>query len=629
MSASAEQGALAPKSSPRSNPHAHAGRKLVGGASTGGKLHDNGGSPKTTEKKPKRGAQTMEELDRRVEADALALINMKREIIEAQRLEIVKSQKTCMELKKEHDALFIATNMKERELAGILDKVKTLQVVDRDVKAASNETHEMCRVLQAQIDQTEENMAAEQRTMKMQIVMANRLEAEISECRIESGTTLHRLEQIKHELAGTEATLVLSRQELGDREQKIAQMKTSTVAREKDRKGRIKMMESIIEAGESSYAKLQSMTMESAKNSPNNKRKGHGTMNSTGYATKRALADDAENAEPFDPSLDIESPQKQAKRLTVQQVRDLVDRYNTRESRLEKLEKLESDLKDGVAAQKAKKLDVTQTLEETAAKLKLLASSRQVYQEVDLKDANLASARKECDECRDRDYRLRVNLESLKRSIPRFLTKLTKTPHPVPGLDELAEVVQKLEDEILKLFKEISTAMLKEATPADLLAMQSQSQVGGTAETSSEIARLQKLPGFSRLQKQLYVNMMGAKVDVSMQNVRVIANEARKAADLGLTSNRKNAYDTTNGHSRRFASSSASVDTVDPNDDEGSPGAAPGEAITNKSSSLDRETIKKISKLVIERDGKGKAPPTAREVVVKKAAYKPKFVNIA
>lgn len=54
-----------------------------------------------------------------------------------------------------------------------------------------------------------------------------------------------------------------------------------------------------------------------------------------------------------------------------------------------------------------------------------------------MKDAALAAARKECEECKDREARLRNSMESLKRAFPRLLTKVTREVHPVPSFEQV------------------------------------------------------------------------------------------------------------------------------------------------------------------------------------------------
>jgi predicted RNase H-like nuclease (RuvC/YqgF family) len=130
--------------------------------------------------------------------------------------------------------------------------------------------------------------------------------------------------------------------------------------------------------------------------------------------------------------LDGSDLQVVAKRMSVAQVREVLQRYSSQSSRMEKLHQLDADLRNNIAMQHRKKQELSEQLAQAVFKIQQLASSRQIYQEVDLKDSALAATSKECDECKDRDFRLRLNIESLKQSIPRFLTKVTKVVHPKP-----------------------------------------------------------------------------------------------------------------------------------------------------------------------------------------------------
>lgn len=208
--------------------------------------------------------------------------------------------------------------------------------------------------------------------------------------------------------------------------------------------------------------------------------------------------------------------------LTTAQIQEVIERYKTQSSRVEKLLQLDQDLRHSIANEHTKKHQLSEHLEVTIQKIEQLASSRQIYQEVDLKDFALAATSKECEDCKNRDFKLRLNIQSLRQSIPRFLTKITKMAHPktVPEV-ELGDAVNKLEDEIAKLIKVISSALLKDATPDDLALMSQQQTAGGNADATSEFGRLQRLPGYSRLQRQLYFNLMTARPDNSDMNMRV------------------------------------------------------------------------------------------------------------
>ena len=85
-------------------------------------------------------------------------------------------------------------------------------------------------------------------------------------------------------------------------------------------------------------------------------------------------------------------------------------------------------------------------------------------------------------------------------------------------------MVHKLDDEVNKLIRQIGERMLKDATPEDLSSMTASVQEYSAMQSSdnqSETSRLHKLPGYNRLQKQLFINLMSATPDCSDRNVRV------------------------------------------------------------------------------------------------------------
>lgn len=271
--------------------------------------------------------------------------------------------------------------------------------------------------------------------------------------------------------------------------------------------------------------------------------------------------------------------------LTGQQISEIVDRYNSKSSRIDKLNQVQRDLKDQLNAQKAKKLKLETLLEKSAQKLQLLASNRQVYQEVEMKDAALNTARKEGDDCREREYRLRKSIEGLRRAVPRFLQKVNKDLVPEGGgpitVDQLPDVVHKLDDEVNKLIRQIGERMLKDATPEDLSSMTASVQEYSAMQSSdnqSETSRLHKLPGYNRLQKQLFMNLMSATPDSSDRNVRVKAMEKGTDNDFYLHSTQEVG---TESNSRRAERVQGHV------------------SATGSSDYIDRNTVKNISKLIV------------------------------
>jgi hypothetical protein len=279
------------------------------------------------------------------------------------------------------------------------------------------------------------------------------------------------------------------------------------------------------------------------------------------------------------------------------QIDEVVTWYQSKETRIQKLMQVQTDLKDSITRERTKKIQIESLLDRSRNKVLLLASNRQMYQEVDMKDAALATARKEGDEFQEKDYRLKKNIEALRRSIPRFLQKIidgglnTSDTKPVP-IDQLPDVVHKLEDEIARLIKQIGEKMLKDATQEDLANMSSSIQefsaVNNTDNTASETSRLHKLPGYNRLQKQLYNNLMSAAPDESTANVRV--KPAQKYLD-----------DVTFVFPPRSENNEALL-------------SAGSIRKVNSDGVVDRSTIKNISRLVVKRDNPVKANPSKDKV---------------
>ena len=117
--------------------------------------------------------------------------------------------------------------------------------------------------------------------------------------------------------------------------------------------------------------------------------------------------------------------------------------------------------------------------------------------------------------------------------------------------------------------------------------------IGRHSEGNSEVAWLQKLPGYTRVRKQLFQNLMAATPDITKQNIRVDSSRAYSKSgyrkDDSLTSVRE--------ETNNFGQAGGG---------EGKPSLAPSassKAITDLSadSCLDRDVIKSISNLYVER----------------------------
>lgn len=171
--------------------------------------------------------------------------------------------------------------------------------------------------------------------------------------------------------------------------------------------------------------------------------------------------------------------------------------------------------------------------------------------------------------------------------------------------------MHKLEDEIAKLIKYIGAAIVKDATPDDLAVLtasgtgpmgnggSSTMPSGSSSDVNSEIGRIRKLPGYQRLQRQLFINLMSAKQDNTDRNVRVLSEFRAVSSHTERPDTSSNAYGD---------DSSTAISVVPP-------AGAPLQNGRSKRSdipvagvdTIDRATVKLISEMVREKNSSNNA----------------------
>ena len=208
-------------------------------------------------------------------------------------------------------------------------------------------------------------------------------------------------------------------------------MKKTVDGLTKERNSKLGMMQSIIDEGEHSLSRVQGSVFDTFK-----------SPRSRGSAASRAATRDSParaNEEIEDFELVEGKPEILAKRLSVQKVREMVERYGSRESRFEKLVKLESELRDKIASEKIRKTELQEQIDEVRAKHHTISSSRtKMYKDMDGMANAQWRAQKACDEEREKEQRMRGNIEAIKRAVPRFLSKLTKSFVPIPTIEDVS-----------------------------------------------------------------------------------------------------------------------------------------------------------------------------------------------
>ena len=251
--------ATEPKVSPRSGrtPN-HPGRKIISQP----KVHQL--AKKDSARSKSKGAEnaSIEELDQILEDDALVLLNMKKDITNSQKEELLKLKMSVLSIKKEHDTIHVANNAKETQLKSIQDRYTALANVEQSTVSSGADVEELTRSLREQADVVLEEYEAEQRTIKMITLMLRRLDKEISQCRVDTAKMTILVEHAKHDVSLTEVSVQASRQEVLDQEAQLDKLNATLKARKDQRDQKINMLHSLSHEGESSVARLQNSISE-------------------------------------------------------------------------------------------------------------------------------------------------------------------------------------------------------------------------------------------------------------------------------------------------------------------------------------------------------------------------------
>jgi hypothetical protein len=97
----------------------HSGRKLINTLPT---QPTSNHQEKNQSKAIAIGNATVEELDKILEEDALALLNIKKEINATQQEELEKLRSTLLITKKQYDTVYVENSWKEKELFALRDQ---------------------------------------------------------------------------------------------------------------------------------------------------------------------------------------------------------------------------------------------------------------------------------------------------------------------------------------------------------------------------------------------------------------------------------------------------------------------------------------------------------------------------
>jgi chromosome segregation ATPase len=201
-------------------------------------------------------ARNIDNLERLLEEDSVALDGMRREISEAQKLEIDNFRNALTVLKREYDNIRTSNDVKEKSLTEKLARVRALSVVSEANNSTVSEAQKVKSSLSGDLSDVSDALAAEQRSLNMQSLMIHRLDEEIHKVKSEQADISYGIEQAKHELTNVESSHRLNKHELLEQEKLMDSLTRALRTRREKRVGKLQLLHNMV-TEETSAAKTQ------------------------------------------------------------------------------------------------------------------------------------------------------------------------------------------------------------------------------------------------------------------------------------------------------------------------------------------------------------------------------------
>jgi hypothetical protein len=225
---------------------------------TGSQSQTVDGPPQTSSRiRGKKANSNLQDLDKLLDHDAIALLNMRKDLSLTQENEVQKARSVLLVLQKESDSLQILNQQKVSELQKFHDqKIVLLNLIKRQEENSQNFQTQLT-LLQEDLQEVSENITAEVHTNQMMCFMIKRLENEILDCKSTSHFWTQQLQQTRAEYNGLESTLRLSRHELMNEEKEVEILGKTVRGRNEQRIVKMNELQSLVLEGETSVMKIR------------------------------------------------------------------------------------------------------------------------------------------------------------------------------------------------------------------------------------------------------------------------------------------------------------------------------------------------------------------------------------
>eukprot|EP00752_Nemacystus_decipiens_P014297 g12717.t1 len=545
----------------------------------------------------------LEDLHQAMEDDATAVDVLKREVLMAQESEAKESFGQLEMLQRTHDKL----RSRADQLEAVHDRLfSKLEIVKKTlmVKKVGTESERHLARLQAELRKTDKRHQDAMITKETTEFIVKRITKEVADVKQDVRNIQAQLQATMSEVASSESHLQQSRQELKTEEERLEKLKKKVNQRMMQQSESLTGLQQVMEE-----RSVQLFNQEERIHQRDDLlTKAGGAMRSD---EEERLARTVVVRNVYSSILQrkVEDEQRQLAALedTFQQIKnttglsdvdDIIDRYQMRAGKNQQLHLMAEEIRQRIESLRKENHQQRLWLDDLHRRQEATSGNRDMYQEVDLIDIALGSARKQCDDAKERANRLSVTVDRLRDALSRFMSKVDSKTHPVAPQSKMPEVFAQLDSKITHMMKAVSAALVKDDRGGGPAAGDSAAGGsgaggvgggggGGSGDPSPSKDMFSKLDNAS-VTKILYANIMNTEPDTSPRNVRVAPT---KGGDAGIEKRIK---------MKILLGPEYVSDEEEPDSEE----ASEGEQEDARDTFVDRTTVKKLANLVLGRDTK-------------------------
>mmetsp|Transcript_1432 Transcript_1432/g.3714 ORF Transcript_1432/g.3714 Transcript_1432/m.3714 type:complete len:587 (-) Transcript_1432:278-2038(-) len=197
-------------------------------------------------------------------------------------------------------------------------------------------------------------------------------------------------------------------------------------------------------------------------------------------------------------------------------VEAIIEKFKGREGMSAMLLEVADDARKRIETLREYNEETTRAVEDIKASTEAGSGNREVYQELDLIDSALTTARRQCSDSTERAARMHVILNEVQRFVKRLLERVNNTNVPVPPMEKVPEALSQLDSKVSQMTKAVHSAVTQEDAEA-----------GNALDGNPQGLQLEQLFQ-TQVGQTLFESIHGEAPVATENNVRVRAKKTSK-----------------------------------------------------------------------------------------------------